>query len=290
MEIEGGFSHKKMLLRYESRLIDFSSPKIMGILNLTPDSFYSDSRCTSANSIVVRMHQMLIAGADIIDVGAYSSRPNASEVSVSEELQRLLPALEIIKKHFPSTIISVDTFRAEVVRSVVENFGTVIVNDISCGEADTEMFATVAKYSLPYIAMHMRGTPQNMQQKTDYENGVTQEVIHYLSNRVQTLFAYGIADVIIDPGFGFAKTKEQSFEVLAHLQEFNFFQLPLLVGVSRKSMISQTLNVSSQDALNGTTAVHMWALQHGADILRVHDVKAAVESVKIYQQIKQYQD
>ncbi|MGL4956670.1 MAG: dihydropteroate synthase [Bacteroidales bacterium] len=290
MEIEGGFSHKKMLLRYESRLIDFSSPKIMGILNLTPDSFYSDSRCTSADSIVVRMHQMLIAGADIIDVGAYSSRPNASEVSVSEELQRLLPALEIIKKHFPSTIISVDTFRAEVVRSVVENFGTVIVNDISCGEADTEMFATVAKYSLPYIAMHMRGTPQNMQQKTDYENGVTQEVIHYLSNRVQTLFAYGIADVIIDPGFGFAKTKEQSFEVLAHLQEFNFFQLPLLVGVSRKSMISQTLNVSSQDALNGTTAVHMWALQHGADILRVHDVKAAVESVKIYQQIKQYQD
>ncbi|MGL5912797.1 MAG: dihydropteroate synthase [Bacteroidales bacterium] len=290
MEIEGGFSHKKMLLRYESRLIDFSSPKIMGILNLTPDSFYSDSRCTSADSIVVRMHQMLIAGADIIDVGAYSSRPNASEVSVSEELQRLLPALEIIKKHFPSTIISVDTFRAEVVRSVVENFGTVIVNDISCGEADTEMFATVAKYSLPYIAMHMRGTPQNMQQKTDYENGVTQEVIHYLSNRMQTLFAYGIADVIIDPGFGFAKTKEQSFEVLAHLQEFNFFQLPLLVGVSRKSMISQTLNVSSQDALNGTTAVHMWALQHGADILRVHDVKAAVESVKIYQQIKQYQD
>ncbi|MGL4363827.1 MAG: dihydropteroate synthase [Bacteroidales bacterium] len=289
MEIADSFSHKKTLLRCGSHIIDFSVPKIMGILNITPDSFFRGSRCSDADKIIARTHQMLSDGVDIIDIGAYSSRPNASPLSEDEELSRLLPALKLIKTHFPFALISVDTFRANIVQRIVADFGAIIVNDISCGEADKKMLTTVAKFNLPYVAMHMRGTPQNMQQQTIYPNGIITEVIYYLSQRLELLFSLGIADVIIDPGFGFAKTTEQSFEMLANLSKFNFFQLPLLIGISRKSMISKTLDIASENALNGTTALHMWALQQGANVLRVHDVKEAAESIKIYQRIKQYQ-
>jgi dihydropteroate synthase len=253
----------------------------MGILNVTPDSFYADSRTTSADAIAARAYQILSEGAAIIDLGAYSSRPGAADVSQAEELRRLCFALEIIRGKFPQAIVSIDTFRAAVAKEVVKQFGAVIVNDISGGDADEKMFKTVAELSVPYIVMHMRGTPQTMQQHTDYAD-VAGEVTFSLAQKVNALHALGVADVVVDPGFGFAKTVEQNFELLLRLDEFKIFELPLLVGLSRKSMVCRVLGVKPSEALNGTTVLNTLALERGADILRVHDVKQAMEAIKIF--------
>ncbi len=280
MEAKRSFLHKKTMLRCGEHLLDLSTPLVMGILNITPDSFYANSRATSADVVAARVHRMLSEGAAIIDVGAYSSRPGAADVSQGEELHRLCFALDIIRGKFPQAVVSIDTFRAEVVKEVVKQFGAVMVNDISGGEADEDMYAVVAKLDVPYAAMHMRGTPQTMQQHAQYAN-VAADVIHSLAQKVNTLHAIGVSDVIVDPGFGFAKTIEQNFELLSRLEDFKIFELPLLVGLSRKSMVCRTLGVKASEALNGTTVLNTLALERGADILRVHDVKEAVETVKI---------
>jgi len=285
MKTESSFLRKKSTLRCGERLLDLSTPLVMGILNVTPDSFYTNSRAVSADLIAARAYQMLSEGAAIIDVGAYSSRPGAENVPQTEELRRLCLALEVICKKFPQAVISIDTFRSGVVREVVKQFGAVLVNDISGGDSDEKMYATVAELGLPYAAMHMRGTPQTMQQQTCYAD-VVGEVIFSLSQKVNALHAAGVADVLVDPGFGFAKTTEQNFELLRRLEEFKIFELPLLVGLSRKSMVCRTLGVTPSDALNGTTALHTAALERGADVLRVHDVRAAVEAVKIVTELR----
>lgn len=280
MEAKRPFLHKKTMLRCGERLLDLSKPCVMGILNVTPDSFYADSRTDSADMVAARTHQMLSEGAALIDLGAYSSRPGAADVPQGEELRRLCLAMEVIREKFPQAVVSIDTFRSEVVREVVRLFGAVVVNDISGGDADEKMFDTVAELSLPYILMHMRGTPQTMQQQAQYAD-VTSEVIHSLAQKVNALHALGVADVVVDPGFGFAKTVEQGFELLWRLEEFKIFELPLLVGLSRKTMVCRTLGVKPSEALNGTTVLNTLALERGADILRVHDVRQAVEAVKI---------
>jgi len=284
MKTESSFLHKKITLRCGERLLDLSAPLVMGILNATPDSFYANSRAASADMVAARAHQMLSEGAAIIDVGAYSSRPGAENVPQDEELRRLCPALEVICKKFPQAVVSIDTFRAGVVREVVRQFGAVLVNDAS-GGGDEKMYAAVAELGLPYVAMHTRGTPQTMQLQTSYVS-VTEEVILSLSQKVEALHRAGVADVLVDPGFGFAKTTEQNFELLRRLAEFKIFELPLLVGLSRKSMACRTLGVAPSEALNGTTALHVLALERGADILRVHDVRAAVEAVKMVTQLR----
>ncbi|MDR1417044.1 MAG: dihydropteroate synthase [Prevotellaceae bacterium] len=274
------FLQKKTCLRCGDKLLDLTAPVVMGIVNVTPDSFFAGGRAETVDVMAVRTYKMLSEGAAIIDVGAYSTRPGADEVSPAEELRRLSLAMGVLRSKFPQAIASIDTFRAEVVREVVAQFGAVIVNDISGGQLDRKMFETVAELGLPYVLMHSRGTPQTMQQQTDYDDLVG-EVVRYLSERVSTLHSMGVCDVIVDPGFGFAKTVEQNFALLARLEEFRIFDLPLLVGFSRKSMICRTLNVTAPHALNGTTALNMLALTKGANILRVHDVEAAVEAVKL---------
>lgn len=280
MKEKRDFLQKKACLCCGKQLLDLTSPVVMGILNVTPDSFFAGSRAETADAVAVRTYQMLSEGAAIIDVGAYSTRPGASEVSPDEELRRLCPALEVVRSKFPQAVVSIDTFRAEVAREVAAQFGAVIVNDISGGQLDEKMLETVAELSLPYVLMHTRGTPQTMQQQTSYGD-VVGEVVRYLSEKVNVLHSAGVCDVIIDPGFGFAKTVEQNFELLSRLEEFSIFELPLLVGFSRKSMVCQTLSVTPAEALNGTTALNTLALAKGADILRVHDVKAAAEAVKL---------
>ncbi|MDR2814637.1 MAG: dihydropteroate synthase, partial [Prevotellaceae bacterium] len=280
MEDDRRFLQKKTHLRCGAQQLDLTTPVVMGILNVTPDSFFPGSRADSADAVAARAYKMLNDGAAIIDVGAYSTRPGADAVSPAEELRRLCFALEVVRGKFPHAIVSVDTFRAAVVREVVAQFGAVIVNDISGGQLDAEMFEAAAELSLPYVLMHMRGTPQTMPQQTSYAN-LMEEVTLYLSEKVNTLHAAGVSDVILDPGFGFAKTTEQNFELLARMEEFEIFELPLLAGLSRKSMVQRTLSVPPSDALNGTTALNMLALAKGADILRVHDVKEAVETVKL---------
>lgn len=271
---------KKVSLRCGDKLLDLTAPVVMGILNVTPDSFFAGSRANAADVVATLTHQMLTEGAAIIDIGAYSTRPGAEKILPKEELRRLCPALEVVRSKFPQAVASIDTFRAEVVREVVAQFGAVIVNDISGGQLDEKMFETVAELGLPYVLMHMRGTPQTMQQETSYGD-LMGEIMRYLLERVNTLHGMGVCDVIVDPGFGFAKTTEQNFEVLSRLEELNIFELPLLVGFSRKSMVCRTLDVMPRDALNGTTALNMLALTKGANILRVHDVGEAVEAVKL---------
>jgi dihydropteroate synthase len=255
----------------------------MGILNVTPDSFYDGGFYKAEPSILNQVEQMLTDGATFIDVGAYSSKPNADTISETEELQRILPIIKLLTTTFPNIIVSVDTFRAAIAKQCVDN-GAAIINDISAGLLDDNMLATVAKLNVPYIMMHMRGTPQTMQQKTDYD-GILKTILFYFSERIAEARQLGIKDIIIDPGFGFAKTREQNFELLKVLEGFKITDLPLLAGVSRKSMIYKTLNTTPAEALNGTTALNMVALQKGAKILRVHDVREAVECVKLYQQL-----
>ncbi|MCM0244972.1 dihydropteroate synthase [Bacteroides fragilis] len=272
-------------LNVNGRLLDLSTPQVMGILNVTPDSFYAGSRSRTEAEIAARACQILDEGASIIDIGAYSSRSNAEHISPEEEMQRLSTGLEILNRNHPDAIISVDTFRAEVARQCVEEYGAAIINDISAGEMDEQMFPTVARLNVPYIMMHMQGTPQNMQKEPHYEN-LLKEVFMYFARKVRQLRDLGMKDIILDPGFGFGKTLEHNYELMAHLEEFGIFELPLLVGVSRKSMIYRLFGATPQEALNGTTVLDTVALMKGADILRVHDVREAVEAVRLIEKLK----
>lgn len=266
-------------------LLDLSQPRVMGILNVTPDSFYAGSRTQTEAEIVRRVKQIVSEGAAIIDIGAYSSRPNADNVSAREEMERLRMGLKILFEIQPDAVVSVDTFRADVARMCVEEYGVAIINDIAAGEMDANMFHTVAALNVPYIMMHMQGTPQSMQQHPHYDN-LLKEVFLYFALKVQQLRDLGVKDIILDPGFGFGKTMEHNYELLSHLEEFRIFELPLLVGVSRKSMIYRLLDITPQEALNGTTVLDTICLLKGADILRVHDVKEAVETVRIVQAMR----
>lgn len=272
--------HNVHSISCRGRLVDLLEPKVMGIINLTPDSFYGASR-TPVSSVVDKAGDMLLQGAAFLDLGGYSSRPGAADISIREETDRVVPAIEALIAAFPDAIISVDTFRAAVAEASLLA-GASIVNDISAGHLDNDMIKVVGRHQAPYIMMHMRGTPQNMQQFTHYDN-LEREVLAYFSERIAVARAAGINDIILDPGFGFSKTVGQNYELLRSLKGFSSTGLPLLVGISRKSMITKTLNISSQEALNGTTALHVLALINGAQILRVHDVREAVEAVTIFQ-------
>jgi len=274
-----------LYINANGHLMDLTQPRVMGILNVTPDSFYAGSRSETEKDIIVRLQQLTNEGADIIDIGAYSSRPNAEDVSSKDEMSRLRTGLELARRHCPDMIVSVDTFRADVARMCAEEYGVAIINDISAGAMDENMFPTIARLGIPYIIMHMQGTPQNMQACPHYEN-LLKEVFLYFSEKVQKLRELGVKDILIDPGFGFGKTLEHNYELMNHLEEFNLFQLPLLVGVSRKSMIYKLLGHTAEEALNGTTVLNTSALLKGANILRVHDVKAATEAVRIVTKMK----
>jgi dihydropteroate synthase len=267
-------------LNLHGKLVTIDRPWVMGIINITPDSFYSGSRVMDEQSLVGQVKQMLADGADVLDVGACSTRPGSQSVDAQGEMDRLQWALAIIRREAPDTILSVDTYRAAVARRCVEEWGVDIINDISGGTIDEAMFATVADLRVPYVLMHMRGTPETMSQLTDYDN-VTADVLEWMARRIDELRQMGVADVIADPGFGFAKTLEQNYQLLARLEAFHALNAPLLVGVSRKRMIYTPLDCIADEALNGTTVINTMALLQGAHILRVHDVKAAVEAVKL---------
>lgn len=268
-----------MTINCKGQLIDLSTPKVMGILNLTPDSFYDGGKFKDQDIALKQVEKMLHEGATFIDVGAYSSRPKAENINEAEELQRILPVVELILKEFPDTLISIDSFRSKVAKLCIEA-GACMVNDISAGKLDETMMKTIAKLHVPFIMMHMRGTPQTMQQHTDYNN-VVKDILFYFSERIAAARALGIVDIIIDPGFGFAKTMDQNYEILKHLELFKILDLPLLAGLSRKSMVYKPLGLSSKEALNGTTILNTIALHKNASILRVHDVKEAMECIKL---------
>ena len=271
---------KNRYINVGGSLMDLSTPRVMGILNLTPDSFYAGSRVQTEEAIARRAEQIVAEGGAMIDVGAYSSRPGAADVSAAEEMERLRRGLAVVRRTVPDAVLSVDTFRADVARMCVEEYGVAVVNDISAGEMDADMFRTVARLNVPYVMMHMQGTPQNMQQEPRYDN-LLREVFLYFARKVQQLRDLGVKDIILDPGFGFGKTLEHNYRLLAHLEEFRVFGLPLLAGVSRKSMIFRLLGITPQESLNGTTVLHTLALLGGARILRVHDVREAVETTQI---------
>lgn len=274
-------------INIKGELFSLDRPVVMGILNVTPDSIFAGSRKRTEAEIAMRIEEILAQGGDWIDIGGYSSRPDATPVTADEEMRRLELGLEILRHDYPSVPVSVDTFRADVARCCVEKYGVAMINDISAGELDPEMFRTVADLKVPYIMMHMRGTPQTKDSLTDYTN-LMDEIMLYFAEKVRQLRLMGVSDLILDPGFGFSKTLEQNYELMAHLREFGIFDLPILVGISRKRMIYQLLGGSPEESLNGTTALHTYALLNGADILRVHDVKEAVEAVRIVQKIKEY--
>ena len=266
--------------------LDLSQPQVMTIINVTDDSFFEGSRTVDERSIVARVEQAVAEGATILDVGGYSSRPGAAELSVEDEWQRVRLGLRAVRS-VSDIPVSVDTFRSEVACRAVEEFGELIINDISAGELDANMVDVVAKYDMPYVAMHMRGTPQTMQLQTDYEQDIASEVCQYFERRVEELRQRGVSKIILDPGFGFAKTLEQNYELLGGLNRLTAMGYPVLVGVSRKSMIYKLLGVTSAEALNGTTALHWEALRQGATILRVHDTREAVEVVRIFNKYKE---
>lgn len=272
-----------MLINCKGNLIDLSVPKVMGILNVTPNSFFDGGKYKNEDEIISQVNRMLSEGAAFIDIGAYSSKPSAEFVSEQEEIDRIVPAVELILKHFPEALLSIDTFRAEVAKASIES-GAAIINDIAAGELDDKMFDVIAKYNVPYIMMHMRGNPQTMQSLTQYDD-IVKEMLFYFSEKVQQARSLGINDLILDPGFGFAKTTDQNYEVLQKMELFNLLELPVLAGVSRKSMIYKTLEITPQEALNGTTVLNTIALTKGAKILRVHDVKEAVECVVLFNKI-----
>lgn len=272
-----------MTINCKGRLLDLNSPKVMGILNVTPDSFYDGGKYKDELEILNQVETMLNDGATIIDVGGYSSRPGAKEIKINEEIGRVVPVVELILNKFPETLISIDTFRSKVAqKSIVA--GASIVNDISAGHLDSDMLSTVGKLGVPYIMMHMRGNPKTMQNQTQYED-LVKEVNSYFAERISIAHEHKIIDIIIDPGFGFAKTLEQNFELLNKFELLQIVGKPILAGVSRKSMIYKTLDTSSEKALNGTTALNMLALQKGAKILRVHDVKEAMECVTLFNKL-----
>ncbi len=268
----------------KGKLIDLSSPRIMGILNITPDSFYDGGKYNDEKEILKQVDRMLNEGATFIDVGAYSSRPGADFVSEADELKRIVPIVTLILKHFPETLLSIDTFRSEVAKQCMDA-GAALINDISAGKLDDHMLQTIADLQVPYIMMHMRGNPQTMQQQTDY-NDLVKDLLFYFSERLAAAKSLGIIDMIVDPGFGFSKTLEQNYELLNKLELFDMLDKPVLVGISRKSMIYKLLDTKPGNALNATTVLNTVALQKGASILRVHDVKEAVECIKLVQKLE----
>ncbi len=268
-----------MFINCKGNLIDLTQPKVMGIINITPDSFYSGSRSTTQKEILSNTEKMLQEGATFLDLGAYSSRPGADDISVDEELDRMTPAIEMILMEFPEAVLSIDTFRAEVAERCIQA-GAALVNDISAGKLDQKMLPLIAKYQVPYIMMHMKGTPQSMKDLNQYDD-ITADILFYFSERIKTARDLGINDLIVDPGFGFAKNIAQNFELLSKLELFKNLELPILIGVSRKSMIWKSLDISASEALNGTTVLNTAALLKGAGILRVHDVKEAMECIKL---------
>lgn len=269
-----------MTLNCKGQLLDLSSPKVMGIINCTPDSFYDGGKYKSDSDFLKQTEKMILEGATFIDVGGQSSRPTATLLTVEEELDRVVPVIQSINKEFPDTILSIDTFYSQVAQVAIEN-GASLINDISAGGLDDKMMETVAQLHVPFIMMHMKGTPQTMNSLNQYED-LVQEILFYFSQKVATARSYGISDLIVDPGFGFAKDIEQNFELLSHLDLFQILDLPLLVGLSRKSMIYKSLHTTSDEALNGTTVLNTLALTKGAKILRVHDVKEAMECIKLH--------
>ena len=279
------FLYRKRTLNLGGKLVDLTVPSVMGILNITPDSFFKGSRVETITAALNRVEDFLESGANFIDVGAYSSRPGAIDITVEEELQRLIPVIENISKRFPEAMLSVDTFRSKVAKLAIEA-GAHMVNDISAGSLDEDMFQTIAALNVPYIIMHMKGTPQNMQELAQYSN-ISIEVSNYFSAKIAKLHALGVKDIIIDPGFGFAKSIDDNYELLQHLEDLQIFGLPILVGVSRKGMIHKFLNTKPAEALNGTTVVNTIALLKGANILRVHDVKEASECVRLVQKMQE---
>ncbi len=272
-------------INIKGKFLDLSTPMVMGILNITPDSFYGGSRKQNEADIVKRVEEIVLQGGTIVDIGAQSTRPSSQFLSAEEEIERLSPALSAINREFPNVILSIDTFHSEVAKVCVRDYGVAIVNDISGGSLDSDMFQTVADLHVPYILMHMRGTPQTMQQLNNY-NDLVPDIAYYFSEKVAHLHQLGVNDIILDPGFGFSKDTSQNYELMKHISFFENFELPLLVGISRKSMITKFLEVSSSEALNGTSVLHTYALMNGANILRVHDVKEACEAVKIVKKLR----
>ena len=268
-----------MTINCAGKLIDLSIPKIMGILNITPDSFYDGGRYSSDKKILDHVEKMIIDGAIFIDIGAYSSRPGGVDIDENKELKRIIPAIELVNKKFPEIIISIDTFRSKVAEACL-NSGASIINDISASQLDEKMMETIAKYNVPYIIMHMKGNPQNMMDKTNYDD-MLQEMIKYFSKKINQAISYKINDIIIDPGFGFAKNIKQNYDLLNHLDLLKILDKPIMVGISRKSMIYKSLDSTPEEALNGTTVLNTVALIKGASILRVHDVKEANECIKL---------
>ncbi len=286
MTAKDTFFQIKETLNIGGKIIDLTEPKVMGILNITPDSFFEGSRVNSEKEILAQTEKMLNEGVDFLDLGAYSSWPGADDISIEEEINRLIPAVKLISNEFPKAILSIDTFRAKVAEQAIEN-GAHMINDISGGNLDHQMFETVAKLKVPYILMHMKGTPQTMKSLNQYEN-IIQEISSYFSDKIAQLKAIGVNDIILDPGFGFAKNIDQNYELLNHFDEFRMLGYPVLAGLSRKSMIWKKLSITPTDALNGTTILNTIALQNGASILRVHDVKEAKECIKILDLLKSH--
>ncbi len=282
--VKDTFFEKKRLIQVNGKIIDLSTPIVAGILNITPDSFYDGGNYFSKERLTFQYSRLIHEGADIVDIGAYSSRPGAENISVEKEKERLCMALDAIREMDSDTIISIDTFRARVARMMIEEYNVGLINDISSGEADPEILDIAANYNVPYIAMHMKGTPQTMQKLTHYNN-VVDDIVDYFAHKVYSLKERGIKDIFIDPGFGFGKTIEQNFELLANLDVFKIFKLPIMVGISRKSMIYRSLNIDVKQALNGTSILHTIALQNGANIIRAHDVKEAKEAINLYQKV-----
>ena len=268
----------------KGNLIDLSTPKVMGVINLTPDSFYDGGKLTSEKEILLQANKMLQEGATFLDLGAYSSRPGAQFVSEKEEIHRLLPVIKILLNEFPETLLSIDTFRSNVANESIYA-GASLINDISAGTLDDHMFKIIAQHQVPYVMMHMRGTPETMMQNTDYTD-LTKEVIYYFSERIAKARSFGINDLIVDPGFGFSKTLDQNYDLFNDLELFRYLNAPLLIGISRKSMIQKKIKTTAADSLNGTTALHAIAIQKGASILRVHDVKEAFETINLLQNLK----
>jgi dihydropteroate synthase len=272
-----------MTINCKGQIIDLTTPKIMGILNITPNSFYDGGKYSLEKNAISKVDKMLKEGATFIDIGAYSSKPNAEFVSEEEELKRIIPVVKTLIKEFPETLLSIDTFRSSVAQECINN-GAALINDISAGNLDEKMIEVIASNNVPYIMMHLRGTPQTMQNQTNYEN-LIKEMILYFSDKISKARNLGIHDLIIDPGFGFSKTTDQNFEILSNLELFKMLDLPILTGISRKSMIYKTLDTNPEEALNGTTVLNTIAITKGANIIRVHDVKEAIECVKLYEKL-----
>ncbi|MDQ2177112.1 dihydropteroate synthase [Marinifilum sp. D714] len=273
------------MIKCGNHSINFETPLVMGILNITPDSFYDGGNYTEEKTILNRAENILSEGADIIDIGAFSTRPGADDVSEAEECNRMAPAIKAIRNEFPQAILSIDTFRSNIAKRIVNEFGACVINDISGGTMDENMFETIGELQVPYIMMHIKGTPQTMQ-KNPYYNDLIGEIKTFFEERIVKLNQYGVKDVVLDPGFGFGKTLEHNYEIIARLNEFSDLKFPILAGLSRKSMIYKYLGGTPDSSLNGSTALNMMCLENGANILRVHDVKEAVECVKLHNMIK----